>query len=132
MISALIFIANSCSDTVPTYTTDTFQGCNDVNQTHMKVVVCDATQTNYFGGADVFMYLSESARTNDPQRTLYSQHAVTDNTDPANVGAVFYKTPYQKYYFFARRDLGAGNFLTGVGEAFPKMCTTYKVVVVVQ
>jgi hypothetical protein len=129
MISSVMFIANSCSEDVPTYVTETFSGCNDVTQTHMKVLVCDITQTNYYGGASVYMYLTEADRTNDPQRQNAYRTATTDNTNPATAGAVFYQTPYQKYYFFARVDLGGGNFITGVNEAFPIMCATKEVVV---
>ena len=131
LISLTMVIINSCTENVPTYTTETFVGCNDVNQTHIKVLVCDQAQTLYFGGAEVFMYLSDAERAADPQRTQYYQKATTDNTDPANVGAVFYKTPWRTYYFFARRDNGGGNFITGTGEIAPKMCTTTPCVITV-
>ena len=134
MITAVMLIANSCAEDIPTYTTETYVGCNDVNQTHIKVVVCDETQTNYFGAAEVFMYQTDADRTNDPQRTSYYRKSLTDNADPVNVGAVFYNTPFQKYFFFVRREtsVGSGNFLTGVGDGFPEMCTTKKIVVVVK
>ena len=131
MMTAVIFITNSCTESVPTYTNDIPQGCQDVARTHMNILVCDVTQTNYFGGVEVFMYLTDADRTNDPQRTQYSQHAFTDNTDPINKGAMFYKTPFQKYFFFARKDLGGGNFLTGTQDSYPTWCTTKNVVVVV-
>jgi hypothetical protein len=131
MMTAVMFINNSCSEDIPTYTTDVYQGCNKVEETHIKVVVCDALQT-YWGGAEVFVYQTEQARTDDPQRTNFWRKGTTDNSDPTNIGVIFYQTPYQTYYFFARHDLGGGNFITGVGEIKPEMCNTVKLVVVVQ
>jgi hypothetical protein len=84
----------------------------------LRVVVCDATETNYFGGAEVFLYKSDAERTSDPMRLNYFRKTTTDNSDPIEIGAVFYDLVYQKYYVFARRDLGGGNFIQGVGESF--------------
>jgi hypothetical protein len=98
---------------------------------HLKVLVRDALQT-YYGGAEVFLYLTESARTNDPQRTNYYQKATTDNSDPINIGAVFYLLHYQKYFLFARHDLGGGNFIYGVGESFIQSGKTTELIVIVQ
>jgi hypothetical protein len=98
---------------------------------NLAVLVCDALQT-YWGGAEVFLYKTESDRTNDPQRTSYYQKATTDNSDPQNIGAVFYALTYQKYYVYARHDLGGGNFITGVGESFIQSGKTTKLTVKIQ
>jgi hypothetical protein len=132
IMAGLLFTTNSCTEDIPTYTKVIQVGCFDVNQTHFKVVVCDITQTNYFGGAEVFVYYTEADRTNDPQRTQYAYKGTTDNGDPAGIGAMFYKMEARKYYIFARRDMGAGNFLTGVIDGTNEWCNTSTFVAVVQ
>jgi hypothetical protein len=134
MITAVMFIANSCAEDVPTYTTETYVGCNNPDITQIQVVACDETQSNYFGAAEVFMYLSDAARTADGQRNQQIQKALTDNVDPINVGAVFYQTAFQKYYFFVRREtsIGSGNFLTGTGEGYPEMCKSVKIPIIIK
>lgn len=130
MMTAIMVIANSCAEDIPTYTTETFVGCSDPG--NLNVLVCDATQSNYFGGAEVFLYKTDAERTADPQRSNYYRKAITDNSDPQNKGGIFYQLAFQKYFFFARRDLGGGNFLTGAGEAFAKSCVTTNAIAVVQ
>jgi len=98
----------------------------------LNVVVCDVSQSNYFGGAEVFLYLSSADRTNDPQRTSYYRKATTDNSDPIFIGAAFYKLNYQKYYVFARHDLGFGNLIVGEGESFITSGQTTKLTVVLE
>jgi hypothetical protein len=98
---------------------------------NLKVLVC-YTFLTYWGGAEVFLYLTESARTNDPQRTSYYQKATTDNTDPANIGAVFYALTFQKCYVYARLDKGGGQFITGVGESFIQSGKTTTLIVKMQ
>jgi len=125
-ITTVMFISNSCTESIPTYETTNFIGCSDPG--NLNVLVSDATQTNYFGGAQVFLYKTDADRTADPQRQNYYRQANTDNTDPITKGAMFYSLTYQKYYFFARRDLGGGNFIQGVGEAFVPSCRTTTVI----
>ena len=99
---------------------------------NLKVLVCDVTQTNYFGGAEVFLYLTEADRTNDPQRANYYRKAITDNSSPQTLGAMFYELPYQKYFLYGRVDLGGGNFLTGTCEGFIIVASTRTLYLVVQ
>jgi hypothetical protein len=97
---------------------------------NLKVLVCDVLFTYFV--ADVFLYLSDVARTNDPQRTSYYQKAISDKEDPKNIGAVFYALTYQKYYVYARFNLGSGNFITGVGESFIQLGKTTELIVKIQ
>ena len=126
VMATVIFISNSCTENIPTYETTTFIGCSDPG--NLNVLVADATQTNYFGGAEVYLYKSDADRTADPQRQNYYRTALTSNSTPITNGAMFYELAYQKYYFFARRDLGGGNFIQGVGEAFVPSCKTSTVI----
>jgi hypothetical protein len=121
MVTAM-FISNSCTENIPTYESTTFIGCSDPG--NLQILVCDALQTMYYGGAEVFLYLSDADRTNDPQRQNSFRKSSTPNTDPNINGAMFYTMPFQKYYFFARRDLGGGNIIQGSGEAFCPTCRT--------
>lgn len=83
---------------------------------NLQILVCDQSQTTYFGGAEVFLYKSGSDRTNDVNRTNYFRKTTTDNSAPETIGAVFYDLPVQVYYAFGRRDLGGGNFISGTGD----------------
>ena len=98
----------------------------------LKVVVCDTSQTHYFGGAEVFLYKSGSDRSNDLTRKNYYRKTTGDNTDPINIGAMFYSLPSQTYYIYARRDLGGGKFFTGIADCFVPSGMTKTLVVVVQ
>ena len=90
---------------------------------NLRVLVCDITQANYFGGAEVFLYKTNAERTTDAQRLKYYRKTTTDNSDPMNIGGIFYDLPAQSYYIFCRRDLGGGNFLTGGNDCSVKADT---------
>jgi hypothetical protein len=97
----------------------------------LQVIVCNQTSTNFYGGAQVYLYKSYSERLNDASRTSYYRMAVTDNTDPVNVGAIFYGLTYQKYYLFVKwTDMT--NTYTGEGETFVPKGKMTKVTVKVQ
>lgn len=98
----------------------------------LKVVVCDITTTTFFGGAEVFLYKTDSERFSDPLRQYYFRKAQTDNSDPQNLGAIFYALPFQTYYVACRFDLGGGTFLFGVGESPVPTGKTTKLEVMVQ
>ena len=117
---------NSASSPLWNFTTITLPDPGDI-----QVIVCDITQTNYYGGAEVFLYRSESDSRLDPQRTSYYLKAITDYSDPVSNGAVFYALPYQKYFFYCRKDLGGGNFLNGFAEFFVKSGIIVTLVIVV-
>jgi hypothetical protein len=91
---------------------------------NLNILVCDVSQMDYFGGAEVFLYKTEAERTADPSRTSYYRKALTDYSNPTSIGARFYSLAPQNYYFFARRDIGSGTFLTGVGVVYAKTCIT--------
>jgi len=94
----------------------------------LDVFFCDATGTNYFGGADVYLYRSYSERFNDNSRTNYFSKASTDNTDPFHTGAIFYALTYQKYYIACSWSNGTVTF-TGEGECFVPKSQTTKLVI---
>jgi hypothetical protein len=95
----------------------------------LRVVTCDATQTNFFGGTEVFLYKSDAERTSDPMRSNYFRKTTTDNSNPIDIGAIFYDLADQKYYVFARHDLGGANFIQGVGESFVPAGVVTKLIV---
>lgn len=97
----------------------------------LKVIVCDSTLKGYYAGAEVFLYKTESARTNDVIRTNYYQKATTDDIEPFGVAAIFYSLPYQKYFVFSRFPMGV-NYLTGVSESFITSGKQTSLVVVIQ
>ena len=99
---------------------------------NLEVFVTDTLEETYYGGAEVFLYKSEADRSNDPQRTSYYQKTACDNTDPINIGAIFYRLLNQKYYVFCRWDDGMGDIKTGEGESFVPAGKITKLTVKVQ
>lgn len=87
---------------------------------NMNVVVCDQTQIKYFGGAEVYMYETETQRNLDAQRMQFNRKAITDYSDPKNIGAAFYQLPLKKFYYYARIETsaGSGKYLVGVTECY--------------
>jgi hypothetical protein len=116
---------NTASSSVWNFTTGAEPG-------DLEVFVTDTLEETFYGGAEVFFYKSEADRTNDPQRTSFYKKAITDNTDPINIGAIFYRLINQKYYVFCRWDQGMGDIFTGVGESFVPAGKKTKLTVKVQ
>jgi hypothetical protein len=109
-------LGNSSSSMICNFTT----GFLTQNNGDIHVLVCDQTQTNYFGGAEVFLYKTDADRNNDPARKNYYRKAITDNYDPQGLGAVFYELSDQQYFLFGRVYLGGGNFLNGVTQGYAR------------
>lgn len=89
----------------------------------LEVRVCDITQTNFFGGAEVFLYNTATDRDADVSRTNQLDKRITDSTDPNTSGATFYQLASQRFYFYARWTNGTLNF-HGVGDALVTTCKT--------
>jgi hypothetical protein len=100
---------------------------------NLEVFAEDLSEMTYFGSAEVFLYKTLAERENDPTRVFYYRKGITDNNDPANIGAVFYELQYKKYYFVARwfHPL-TGKLWVGAGESFVPPCLTTQVVVDMQ
>jgi hypothetical protein len=119
---------NSSTSSIFTFTT----GGKELPLGNLNVFIVDSDKVNYYGGAEVFLYKSEAERNADNQRNHYYRVAYTSNTDPVSLGAMFYELANQKYYLFARRDLGGGNFLPGTGESFVPAGVITKLVISIQ
>ena len=112
--------------------TVSFSACKDETTTppppctdpgHLEVRVSDNTSTNYFGGAEVYLYNTAAERDADVSRTAYLSKKLTDTTDPTNFGATFYSLDSKTYYFFAKWTNGTNTF-TGKGEGMVTTCKT--------
>jgi hypothetical protein len=79
----------------------------------LNVLVCNSTQTIYYGSAEVFLYKTFDALSNDTKRLKYYHKAITDISDPKLSGAKFNNLACQTYYIFARYDTGGGKFIIG-------------------
>jgi hypothetical protein len=98
---------------------------------NLFVIARDQKNVSY-GGADVFLYKSLDDMNKDPGRTKAWRTAVTSNSDPLNIGAVFYSLPYQRYYFVVRIiRMSPGDTLTGNGDAYVPGCIDTKIHVII-
>jgi hypothetical protein len=131
LFGAIFFVVNSCTEDNPTYENINFIGCSTPG--NLEVKAKDQVGMYYMGGAEVFLYKTMAERDNDPQRTAYYRKAATDQTDPQNIGAVFYELQYQKYFYAVRwTHPTTGKVWVGAGEAFVPACMTTKVTVDMQ
>jgi hypothetical protein len=87
----------------------------------LEVRVCDQTQTNYFGPADVYLYATDSARTADVSRTGYLYKRLTSSSSPDKEGALFGLLEAKRYYFYAKFVAGPNTF-TGKGDYVVTNC----------
>ena len=98
---------------------------------NLNILVADYTQTHYYGGAEVFLYLSVEMMTADNQRLYYYGKLFTDSLYPTVNGALFENLIKQKYYYFARKVFGGGNFKQETGESFVPLGDTTTVICLV-
>ena len=117
LIISISFSACKDDTTPPTPTPP----CTDPG--NLEVRVCDITQTNFFGAAEVYLYNTAAERDADVSRSNYLSKKLTDSANPNTTGAMFYNLQSKQYYFYAKWTNGINTF-TGKGDSQVTTCKT--------